>query len=151
MTIKLSSLDIDIKAEAEGEWVAIKEWIGLNPDQPFTPVALPGLEFHVKSLNDHGYKVARQKAAEDLEKRKKDFPGESVPDDVAGAAEGKLIAEHLLLGWKGFDVDYSAETAAKALPKPASRTLRQMILYCASKVGRREVEFVTVEADKLGK
>lgn len=151
MTIKLSSLDVDITAEATGEWVPIKEWIGLKPDHPFTATPLPGLEFHVKSLNDHAYKVARQKAAEELEKRRKDYPGEAVPDDVAGAVEGRILAEHILLGWRGFDVDYSAETAARALPKPASRTLRQMILFCANKVGKREVEFVTVEADRLGK
>lgn len=151
MTIKLSSLETDLNAEAQGEWVSVKEWIGLNPEQPFTPVPLPGLEFHVKSLNDHAYKVARQKAAEELEKRKKDYPDEVIPDEVAGAAEGKILADHIVLGWRGFDVEYSPETAAKALPKPASRTLRQMVLWCASKVGRREVEFVTEAADKLGK
>lgn len=151
MTIKLSSLDVDIKAETEGEWIAVKEWVGLDPDKPFTTTPLPGLRFHVRSLNDHGYKIARQKAAEELEKKRKDYSGEMIPDDVSGVYEGKIVADHLLLGWEGFDVEYSPEVAAMALPKPASRTLRQMVIFCASKVGKREVEFVTAEADKLGK
>lgn len=151
MTIKFSSLEVDTKAEAEGEWIAVKEWVGLNPDQPFTAVPLPGLEFHVRSLNDHGYKVARQKAAEELEKKRKDFSDEIIPEEVSGAAEGRVIAESLLLGWRGLDMEYSPETALAALPKPSARTIRQMILFCATKVGKREIEFVEDAAKNLGK
>jgi len=141
MTIKLSSLEIDTRAEAEGEWIAVEEW-PLDPKNPYNQVPLPGLKFRVRSLNDQGYKNARQKAAEELEKQRNSFPGKIVPDDISGEAEGRVIAERLLLGWEGLDMDYAPETAAAVLPKASARTIRQMILWCAGRVGRREVEFV---------
>lgn len=141
-TIKLASLKIDSKAETEGEWIAINRWTGLNPQHPYDVTELPGLKFHVRSLNNSSYRLARQKAAEGLEKAKKDYPGEIIPDDVAAAAEGKLIDEELLLGWEGFDEAYSKPLAADMLCHPDGRTLREMVTFCAARVGKREVEFI---------
>ena len=82
---------------------------------------------------------------------RKDFDDGIVPDDVIEAENGRLMAEHLLLGWKGLDADYTPELALTALTKPAARIHRQMVMYCAAKVGRRKAEFIAAEADNLGK
>lgn len=142
MTIKLKSLLTDTTAEREGEWIDVREWGGLDPDKPWEVIKTDGLRFHVKSINDPAYKVARQKMLEDLEARRSGFPDNIIPDDHVGAAEGKLLATSLLIGWDGFEEKYSAETAADLLPQPGARLLREMIVFCASKVGKRKVEFV---------
>jgi hypothetical protein len=144
MTIKLASLKVDTKAETAGEWKEVNEWIGLVPDRPWEITKLPGLKFQVRSTNDMTYKVARQKASEDLEARKtaKEFAGDVVPSDVQAAAEGKVICDNLLLGWEGFDEPYSPELAADLLCSPDGRNIRDMVLVCAGKVGKREVEFL---------
>jgi hypothetical protein len=149
--IKFESLEINTKAESEGEWVPVKRWYGLDPDLPYSVTELPGLEFHVKSINDPAYRVAHQKMIEELEIQKKSYPDEIVPDEIVDGLEGKLIADRLLLSWKGFDIDYSADVARAALQKSSARTIRQMILSCAAKVGKKKVEFVTAEVDNLGK
>lgn len=142
MTIKMKSLLIDTKAEREGEWIDIKEWAGLDPDKPWEITKTAGLRFHVRSINDPAYLVARQKMMEDLEARRKGFSDEIIPQDIIDATEGKLLAERLLLGWEGLDEKYSSKAAAELLPMPEARPFREMIIFCASKVGRRKVEFV---------
>jgi hypothetical protein len=149
--LKFSSLEVDIKAETDGEWIPIKKWIGLDPDEPYSVTDLPGIEFFVRSDNYQPYKVARQKLGEKLEETKSDYPDGIIPDDVADIEHGRIMAEHLLLGWKGFDVEYTPEMAMAALTKPAGRVHRQMVIFCARKVGRRKAEFDKDAAKNLGK
>jgi len=143
--LKLSSLERDIQAENEGEWVPVKKWFGLDPDDPNGFTELPNLKFKVRSGNYQPYKIARQKAAERFEEMKTDYP-DGIPDDLAESEAGKLIAEHLLLGWEGLDVEYTPEVAIAALKKPAASVHRNMVLFCVSKVGRRKAEFVETAA-----
>jgi hypothetical protein len=142
MTIKIASLKVDTKAEAEGEWVDIKEWIGLVPDRPWEVTATPGLRYRVKSMNDSGYKVARQKAYEALEKNKDTYPDGVIPEEITAAADGKAIVDHILLEWDGFDEPYSKELATTLLCDADGRNFRQMVAFCAAKVGKREIQFM---------
>lgn len=142
MTIVLKSLLIDTAAERKGEWVPLNEWAGLNPDKPWEPVSTPGLTFHVRSINDPEYRTARQKLLERLEQMRKDSVDGTLSQDVIEAAEGKLIADCLLGGWRGLDEEYSPAVAAELLPKPDAKPIRDMVLFCANKVGRRKAEFV---------
>lgn len=142
MVIKLSSLKVDVKAERSGEWVPVKEWAGFDPEKPWEITKTPGLSFHVRSLNAPEYRTARQALLEELERRKKAYADNVIPSDVIEAEEGRLLAEHILLGWEGFDEAYSADLARTQLAEPAARTLRDMVTFCASRVGKRRAEFL---------
>lgn len=139
MTIKLASLSADLPKEREGDWIPVKEWPGLNPEKPFEMTPLPGLEFLVRSTNYPNYVTARQAA---LERLKRDYPDDKVPADVQARMEGQLSVEHLLLGWKGLDVEYSPDLVGTILVAEEHRVMRQMIFWCAGRVGKKKVEFV---------
>ena len=49
--LKLSSLEIDTSAETDGDWVPVKNWTGLDPDQPYAVTELPDVAFLVGSTN----------------------------------------------------------------------------------------------------
>lgn len=139
MTIKLASLATDIAAEREGTWVEPKEWPGLNPDRPGEMTQLPGVSFLVRSTNYPAYVTARQA---ELERLKSVYPDDKVPPEEAARIEGRLAVEHLLLGWKGFDITYSTDAVGVILAAEEHRVLRTMIFWCAGRVGKRQVEFV---------
>lgn len=143
--LKLSSLERNISAENDGEWIAVKKWVGLDPDEPYGVTELPEVKFKVRSSNYQPYKIARQKAAERFEEMKGEYP-DGIPDDLAESEAGRLMAEHLLLGWEGLDVEYTPEVAMAALKKPSASVHRQMVMVCAGKVGRRRAEFVEAAA-----
>jgi hypothetical protein len=144
--LKLSSLATDIKAESKGELVPVIRWTGLDPDAPFAVTDLPGVKFFVRSDNYDPYKVARQKLAEDILEKSKASPDARNWDEYSEVEHGRLMVEHLLLGWEGLDEAYAPEIAMTALTNPESRTLRQMVIFCARKVGRRKAEFVETAA-----
>ncbi|TIP07797.1 hypothetical protein [Mesorhizobium sp.] len=139
MTIKLGSLSADLSKEREGDWIELKEWHGLDPEKPYEATPLPGLAFLVRSTNYPDYVTARQAA---LEKLKQEYPDDKVPPDVQARVEGQLSVEHLLLGWRGLDVEYSPDLVATILVAEEHRVLRQMIFWCAGRVGKKKVEFV---------
>ncbi|RUV67020.1 MAG: hypothetical protein EOR26_04940 [Mesorhizobium sp.] len=139
MTIKLASLSADLSKEREGDWIPVKEWPGLDPEKPYEMSPLPGLEFLVRSTNYPDYVTARQGV---LEKLKQEYPDDKVPADVQARVEGQLSVEHLLLGWKGLDVEYSPDLVGTILVAEEHRVMRQMIFWCAGRVGKKKVEFV---------
>lgn len=143
MTIKLASLSADLSKEREGEWIEPKEWPGLNPEKPLEMTPLPGLAFLVRSTNYPDYVVARQDA---LERLKKDYPDDKVPPDEAARIEGQLAVEHLLLGWRGLDIDYAPDAVGIILVAEEHRVMRSMIYWCAGRVGKKKVEFVKAAA-----
>ncbi|TPJ60822.1 hypothetical protein [Mesorhizobium sp. B2-6-1] len=143
MTIKLGSLAADLKKEREGDWIEPKEWGGLNPEKPFEMTPLPGLALLVRSTNYPPYMTARQAA---LEKIKLDYPDGQVPPDAQARINGELAVQHLLLGWRGLDIEYSPDVVSNVLVAEEHRVLRDITYYCAGLVGKRKVEFVEAAA-----
>lgn len=143
MTIKLASLSADLKKEREGDWIEVKDWNGLNPDKPFEVVSLPDLAFLVRSNNYPPFVTARQAA---LEKLKQDYPSGNAPPDITARLDGELILEHLLLGWRGLDIEYAADAAQVIMVAEEHRNLRSMVQWCAGRVGKKQVEFVEAAA-----
>lgn len=125
MAIKLSSVKVDTKKEAEGEWVDITE--------------LPGVKLRVRSFAYAPYRTARSIALQRLARR---YGRDPVPDPAMNKELAKLYSEHILLGWEGFDVPYTEETARETLSNPEFRVLLDYIDYAANRVGQQEVEFV---------
>jgi hypothetical protein len=143
MTVKLGSLATDLKKEREGDWIEIKDWPGLDPERPNVGIPVPGLAFNVRSTNYPPFVVARQAA---LEKLRQDYPDGNVPSDVQARSDGQLATEHLLVGWRGLDVEYSPEIVQSVLTAEEHRTVRSMVWWCANCVGKRQVEFVEAAA-----
>lgn len=139
MTIKIASLAADLKLERDGEWIEPKEWPGLNPEKPAEMVPLPGLAFLVRSTNYPPYVTARQA---EMERLRQDYPDGAIPPEVQAKVEGRLAIEHLLLGWRGLDAEHSAETAGVILAAEEHRVFRNMVFWCAGRVGKKRVEFV---------
>ncbi len=125
MPVKLSSLQADIAKEQDGELIAI-------PD-------LAEVSLRVRSLHYRPYVVARDLAFRRLAKR---FPKETPPEDETARVVGSLLAEHILLGWEGFDTPYSGEMARELLTDVGYRKLREHVVWAATQVGERQVEFL---------
>lgn len=125
MKIKLDSLKADLERENAGDWVDIPE--------------LPGVRLKVKSFNSPEYRVSRDLAIQRLFKK---YGRVSPAAGVVAEEYGKLYADHILLGWEGFDVPFSKEKALELLSDPAFRALQQHVEYAAGKLGEIELEFV---------
>lgn len=138
--LKLDSLRSDTKKEREGDWQKASD-IG------------DGVEFLVRSTNYPPYVLARDAASARMSKK---YPNSSLPADdenyeqipeaVIAEANGRNIAEHLLLDWRGLDIDYSPDLAMETLCDEEHRRLRMSVLIAATKVGRQEVEFIETTA-----
>jgi len=125
MPIKLQSLKADLARENEGDWVEIPE--------------LPGVRLKVRSFHSPAYKTARDLAVQRLFRK---FGKEPVPPETLAKEYGRLYAEHILLGWDGFDTAYTPELALELLADPAWRALFAAIEYAANKLADVETEFV---------
>lgn len=125
MPIKLTSLKSNLVAEREGDWVP-------HPDRD-----LVGVEFLVRSIHFPAYQTAFNAEIRKISKKSK-----KIDPDESQALTGRLIAEYLLLGWKGFDTPYSKEVAMEILVDPAYRDLANAINQCATQVGQSNIEFL---------
>lgn len=128
MTVKLGSLKANIELEAKGDWIDYPDW--------------PGVAFNVSSLNSHAYQVARDLAIQRLNRR---YKGKPVPPDEQAKVIGQVYCQHILHGWRGFDVAYSAETALETLRDPAFRRIVDAVEWCAGQIGVDDVEFIEEE------
>ncbi len=125
MTVKLESLKADLELESEGEWIDYPDW--------------PGASFYVRSLETPAYKIARDMLVQKLVRR---FKGKPIPPEVTSKEYGRLYAEHILRGWRGFDAKYTPDVAMQTLTDPAYRKMVAAVEWCAAQVGDAEVEFV---------
>lgn len=129
MTVKFSSAKVDLAKEAAGEWVASR--------------AFPGVEFLVSSIQLPAFVTARDLL---FQRWGRKYRGQPVPLDVKHDELGKLVAKHILHGWRGFDEDYSPELAESSLRDREFRELLSDIELCAIQVGEADVQFIEDEA-----
>jgi hypothetical protein len=131
MTVKLKSLRANLERENAGDWIAAPD-IG------------PGVEFKVRGINFPEFRALRDREAKRLAAQ---YGSEPIPEHEADAATGRLLAEHILLDWKGFDEPYTKDMASDMLKDPAYRELRQAVVSCAVRITEVKVQF-TEEAAK---
>lgn len=125
--VRMSSIMTDVEAQDGGGWVAIPN---------MEPARL-----RVRSLDFPRYKAALARHQTVHQRKHKGVPSEkALREDYE--ARGLLLAEHILLGWEGFDEAYTPELAAERLPDRAWRQLRDFVLYAASEVGEQAAEFI---------
>ena len=123
--VSLRSLTVNLSAERDGDWQ--------------DAALIPGVSFKVRSTNYAPYVAARSKALQEIQKK---YPTGDVPPDETAAVFGGLLADHLLLDWRGFDADYSPDEARAVLTDETFRPLREAVATCAAMVGQRDIEFV---------
>lgn len=127
MVLKLSSIKADLAREESGDWIAYPDW--------------PGVEFNVSSLHAPGYQAARDLVIQRVARK---YQGRTVPADESAAIYGKLYSEHVVHGWRGFDVEYSADKALEILSDPAYRDVVRAVEWCAGEISRRDAEYIEV-------
>lgn len=120
--IRLDSL----LAGDDAEWVDIDE--------------IPGARLLVRPLDYPPYTKARQHL---VQRWIRAYKKEPVPEKVTVTGFGALYAEHILLGWEGFDVAYSAAEAEARLGSWEWRKLTRLVENAAS--GLTSVNAETVE------
>jgi hypothetical protein len=101
--LKLSSLLRDITAETDGEWVPIAE---------LCEPGSPEVAFKVRPATTPAYRIARDQLIQTWVRK---YGKDPVPPEIADAAEGALVADHLLLGWRGIDQPYTRDGARAIL------------------------------------
>lgn len=125
MTIKFDSIKKNIAAERDGEYVEIPDW--------------PGVSLGVRSLEVPAYKIAVDIL---VQKYQRKYKGKTAPPDVRDADIGKLLSQHILFGWKGFNIEWSQEFADEQMGSAEGRELVKQVAWAATQVGETDVEFV---------
>lgn len=128
MTIKLTSLKVDLQRELQGDWMP--------------SIGLAGVEFNVSSLHIPAYVTDRDLLSMRLAKK---YKGEPVPTDERTREIGKLYAKHILHGWRGLDTEYTPEFALEVLTNPEYRIVVAEIESCAARLGEPQIEFVKAD------
>lgn len=129
MTVKLSSLKVDLEREAKGDWIPSSDY--------------PGVEFLVSSLHLPAYNIAFQ-----LQEQRwaREYKGKPVPPEVRTVGVGKLLHKHILHDWKGIDVPYSKDAAEGIMCVPEGRNFIASVQNAAAMVSLTDQEFVEEEA-----
>ncbi len=131
MALKLSSLKSDRARTDAGDWIEIPDW--------------PGVAVRVRGLSHPAYVYARDQVNRRLaRKHKGDAAGPAEMrqrDDERLRLNGEILAEHVLLDWRGFDEEYSAERALAMLSDPAMELLIGNVTWAAAQVGQAKAEF----------
>lgn len=122
--LDLESVKVDLAAEQEGTYIDVPEWEGVS--------------LGVRSLEIPAYKMAIDAQ---LEKYKRLYGKKGAPADIREADIGKILAKHILFGWKGIKQDYSPAYALETLSDPTGRELAKKIVDAASKVAEVEAKF----------
>lgn len=125
MTIKLSSLKVDLDRERKGDWMPSAEF--------------PGARFLVSSLHLPAYQTALHLLEQAWARKYKLDP---VPADVRTVGIGKLLHEHILHDWDGFDVPYSKETATEMLCVPEGRNFIASVQNAAAMISLTDAEYL---------
>lgn len=126
MPVKLASLAVN--ANPDGTW----------EDCP----SIPGVSFLVRPLDHPAFAIAREHHMQRLKR----VHGNLIPPSASTAALGQIVAEHLLLDWRGFDEPYNRERAADLLSDPAFSELTTSVLECAKAAATAKLEYVEAVA-----
>jgi len=126
MVLKLASVKIDPVKEKDGVWE--------------DSVDIPGVKLRVRPFDNSDYQKARMTEGQKLIAS---GASDDLSDEELARLRGKLIAEHILLDWKGFDREYTKELAREVLCDPDFRKLCDAIESASLKAS--ELAFEQVE------
>jgi hypothetical protein len=131
MAVKLGSLRRDIKKQNDGDWIQVAEL--MDPKTGEIP------EFHVRGINYSPFQMARSNLIGKLTRR---YGTRPAPIEETHRDEGKLMAQHLLLGWKNADPPYDPDVAEEMMCDAACG-LQDIIRRCAIEISEMETQFTS--------
>ena len=126
MPVKLSSLAVN--PSPDGTW----------EDCP----SIPGVSFLVRPVDHPAFAIAREHHMQRLRR----MHGNFTPPAASAAVLGQIVAEHLLLDWRGFDEPYARERAIELLSDPSFSELTTGVLECAKAAATAKLEYVEAVA-----
>jgi hypothetical protein len=129
MAVKLNSLRADMRRQNDGDWIDIPDL----PDGDGGCVA-----FHVRGANYGPFQQENSLVRSRWVRRYGSV--DAVPPEVSGRDLAHLYSKHLLLGWRGFDLEHSHDLAEEMMREPGE--FFGHVLYAVAQVMRRETEFV---------
>jgi hypothetical protein len=139
--IKLNSLKANLSRENDGDWIKIPpELVGDGE----------GVEFKVRSLIYAKFRIARDQFILKVSRAAGGIT--KVDAEKLYVGDGNLLADHILLDWRGLSDDagkpvpYDADLAREILVDPAFRTIQAAVAYAARQLGEITAE---VTADEL--
>lgn len=122
--MKLSALKANIEREEAGDWVEIPDFDGVS--------------LKVRSLASTAYSMALSVVTQKFARKYGQRP---IPPEESQKENGKLLARHILLDWKGLVADdgktpiaYSAELAEEVLTNPEFRLLANAVVWAAQRI-----------------
>jgi hypothetical protein len=117
--INIESITVDVELENNGTFIDIPDWEGVS--------------LGVRSLEFDDYKLAVDQATEKLARK---YQGAYIPNKEREIVVGKLLAKHILFGWRGIAPEYTPELANELLGSERGRELAKKVLWAAKQVGR---------------
>lgn len=126
MPVKLASLAV--APHTDGVW----------EDCP----SIPGVSFLVRPVDFPAFAIAREHHMQRLKR----VHGNFIPPAASSAVLGQIVAEHLLLDWRGFDDPYSRDRAADLLSDPTYSELLAGVFECSRAVATAKIEYVEAVA-----
>lgn len=122
--LRLASLKVDLKKQAEGDWIPSPTYVGVS--------------YFVRSLNAKSFTTKRDLLRQRLRRENKGV----IPEKVEYEELGRLFAEELVLGWKGLDAEYTPDLAIEVMTDREYQNVRTDILTACTEVGQSQIEFV---------
>lgn len=122
MTVKLSSLAV--AANNDGDWEDCQ--------------TIPGIKFLVRPINYPPFAIARDHMMQRLRRKH----GDSIPPNVSAPALGRLVGDHILLGWEGFDEAWSKEVAMEKLTNPEYNELVAAVVAASIAASTAKLEYI---------
>lgn len=122
--MKLSQIKVNAQAEENGRWMPAS--------------GLFGVQIKVRGLNNSAARAARAKIQESFARKK-------MSDAEAEQAQVELIADTILIDWRGVENDDGTalicdrEAKIAILSNPEMRLFREAVLLAASLVGEDEL------------
>jgi hypothetical protein len=123
-SVKLSSLRREAARDRDGDWQ--------------DAASIPGVRLKVRSIHFPPYTIARDLL---MQKLRRQSGGKPIPQDTLVGELGSLYAEHLLLGWDGFDEAWTPDLAMEMLSDPLCSDLINAVEIAATIVGQAQLQF----------
>lgn len=127
--ISLSKLKADVDLQNAGDWIEIPE--------------LDGVSVKVRSLRSAQYQSA---VTPIRQKHQRKFGDKGPPPAIFAQDFGRIIANIILLDWKGLDVEYSDDVAYETMTDPGYAELLGYVIVAAGKVAQGDIEYVETAA-----
>lgn len=132
MPIRLESVAVNHTDDSDGVWIA--------------SVAFTGVKYKVRPIDTPEYQAALTPEAQRL---MRNFGTSGTPPNELAASRGRLLAEFILKGWTGFDVEFSRETALRYLSDTSYRRLTDDVETASRMAANAKSEFVEEAAKNL--